>query len=375
MPIDLPASEALDWVYEHAYMAECNEAMARMYGFAEGSELVGVPLRDLLPRTPENEAYLCTFFASGYKLRDAQSEERGKDGRALYFSNSLVGIVEEGRLLRAWGTQVNITEMKRTEMALVEADRRKDEFLATLAHELRNPLAPLVSGMGLMVNDIPLDPPEDAQIKGMMHRQLHHMVRLVDDLMDISRINRGKITLHRERVEIRPVLHMALESTRPLMDAAAHTLETVFAEEPHLVYADTARLVQVFSNLLSNAVKFTPRGGRICFTAQRKGQELVLQVQDNGIGLHAEHLASIFDMFSQVDSTMQRQQGGLGIGLALVKSLVEKHGGRVAAHSDGPGKGTTVTVHLPLDAEHGEGGAALAPSVDTHHAQPLSSPQ
>jgi signal transduction histidine kinase len=348
MPTDLPVPAALDWVYQHTILAECNDAMARMYGFRFGSELVGVRLQDLLPRNAANEAYLTAFIQGGYQLSDTVTEEVDKDGDPRYFRNSLVGVVEAGFVIRAWGTQVDITEVKRTEFALVEADRRKDEFLAVLAHELRNPLAPLMSGVELLMTEGPPDAEEDAVVKDMMRRQLGHMVRLIDDLLDISRINRGKINLCMEHVELQPILRMALESTRPIIERAGHLVETSIPDQALHVHGDPARLVQVCTNLLTNAAKFTPAGGHIRFGMEQNDTELVLYVSDNGIGLEAEHLATIFDMFAQIASASQREHGGLGIGLALVQRLVEMHGGRVSAHSDGIGKGTTMRVQLPL---------------------------
>ncbi|HMC97904.1 MAG TPA: PAS domain-containing sensor histidine kinase, partial [Flavobacteriales bacterium] len=355
MPIGLPLSAALDWVYEHAYMAECNDAMAKMYGYIMGSELVGARLGDLLPRTPENEAYLGAFMAAGYKLNDGQSEERDKDGNTVYFSNNLVGIVENGALLRAWGTQVDITEQKRIESAMVDAARRKDEFLATLAHELRNPLSTLMFGIELINTDAPgMEPTKLAEVKGMMHRQLRHLVRLVDDLLDINRINLGKISLRRERFEFSTVFHKALESNRPLFETMGHALETDLPSQALPLEGDPERLVQVFANLLNNAAKFTPAGGRIRFSAEQSGGQLVVMVEDNGIGVAPEHLVSIFEMFSQVDTTRNRERSGLGIGLALVERLVTKHGGSITAFSAGLGRGTSIRVQLPLVAKDTE---------------------
>lgn len=349
MPITLSATDALDWVYQHAYMAECNDAMARMYGYTKGTELVGARLGDLAPRNPENEAYLNAFIAAGYLLLGGQSEERDKDGNTVFLSNNLVGIVEDGYFVRAWGTQVDITGQKRSQQALMDADRRKDEFLATLAHELRNPLTPLMNGMELIsTGEQHLGPGERAGLTAMMFRQLRHMTRLIDDLLDISRINRGKITLHQERIDLAEVFSMSVESVRSTMGSMGHSLVTDFPTGPLYLHGDHTRLVQVFGNLLSNAAKFTPPGGRIRFSAETHGDQLVVLVEDNGIGLAAEHLTTIFDMFSQVDTTLHREQNGLGIGLALVKRLVHKHGGTVSAFSDGPGRGTTIRVQLPL---------------------------
>jgi PAS domain S-box-containing protein len=237
--------------------------------------------------------------------------------------------------------------------SLRDADRRKDEFLATLAHELRNPLAPLRNGLQVMKlaggNAAAVE-----QARGMMERQLAQMVRLIDDLLDVSRITRGKLELRRERVELASVVQSAVEGSRPLIEASAHRLTVSLPPEPVSLEADPVRLAQVLANLLTNAAKYTDAGGHIRLTAERQGGELVVAVRDNGIGLAAEHLPRLFEMFSQVAPALERSQGGLGIGLALVKGLVEMHGGTVEAHSEGPGRGSEFVVRLP-EAVAGDG--------------------
>jgi PAS domain S-box-containing protein len=241
----------------------------------------------------------------------------------------------------------DVTAQTRANEALREADRRKDEFLAVLAHELRNPLAPLRNGLEVirLAGD---DPAAVAKARAMMDRQLGHMVRLIDDLLDVSRITRGKMTLRRGRVALADAVGAAVETARPLIDAAGHALTVALPPDPVVLDADLTRLAQVFANLLTNAAKYTPRGGRIALTAERRPGEVAVAVRDTGVGVPPEHLAGIFDMFSQVDRTLERSAGGLGIGLALVRGLVEMHGGSVAAASDGPGAGSTFTVRLPV---------------------------
>ena len=240
----------------------------------------------------------------------------------------------------------DVTERKRAEEALREADRRKDEFLALLAHELRNPLAPLRNGLEV-IRVAADDARAVAEARAMMERQLGHMVRLIDDLLDISRVNRNKMELRRSRVLLSDVVNSAIETARPLIDAAGHTLTVSLPTEPVALHADLTRLAQIFSNLLTNSAKYTERGGRIWLTATRRGESVFVSVRDDGIGIPADALPSIFDMFSQVDRTIDRSTGGLGIGLALVKGLVEMHGGTVAAASAGEGQGSTFTVRLP----------------------------
>lgn len=229
---------------------------------------------------------------------------------------------------------------------LREADRRKDEFLATLAHELRNPLAPLRNGLQVMKlvkgNSAGLE-----QSRAMMERQLSQMVRLVDDLMDVSRITRDRLELRLERIELARVVEQAVETSRPLVEAGGHQLAVELPGEPLFVDADLARLAQVISNLLNNAAKYTERGGRITLTARRDGGSAEVRVRDTGIGIPAAMLPRVFDMFTQVDRSLEKAQGGLGIGLTLVKRLTEMHGGSVEARSAGQGQGSEFVVRLP----------------------------
>ncbi len=353
-PIDtaLPASEQVELAFQHGMLAECNDAMARMYGFNHASDLIGARLGDLMPRTAENEAYLKAFINSGHILNGGESEERDKDGLPVFFSNNLVGIVENGKLLRAWGTQSDITDRKLTEEALRESDRRKDEFLATLAHELRNPLAPLVSGLELLTNDREmLEEGERRSIEGMMRRQLEHMVRLIEDLMDVDRINRGKIDLRFENVDITPVITGAVEACQPLMEQHGHQVKIRVTEGPLMVNGDPIRLAQIFQNVLNNAAKYTRPGGQIELEMAQKTNEVIISVKDNGIGLSQEDIPKIFEMFGQIGRPGFQVSSGLGIGLALVRRLVEKHGGSIAAQSDGRNKGSTFIISLPLVKE------------------------
>jgi PAS domain S-box-containing protein len=231
--------------------------------------------------------------------------------------------------------------------AVVATDRRKDEFIALLAHELRNPLAPLRNGLQVMrlaADDANMV----AQARAMMDRQLEHMVRLIDDLLDVSRINQNKMDLRRSRVSLADVFSSAVETARPAIETAGHELTVSLPRQALYLDADLTRLAQVFSNLLTNSAKYTERGGSIWLSAEQRGGDVVVSVRDTGIGIPLDALDTIFDMFSQVDRSIERSTGGLGIGLALVKGLVEMHGGRVTAASAGQGKGSTFTVTLPL---------------------------
>ncbi|HZY19222.1 MAG TPA: ATP-binding protein [Ramlibacter sp.] len=233
---------------------------------------------------------------------------------------------------------------------LREQDRRKDEFLAVLAHELRNPLAPIRTGIGLLQRTP--SPDTSARTLQMMERQLGHMVRLIDDLMDISRISTGKIQLQKHRFDLRSAVNAAVESCRPALEIARHELQLVLPDEELPVEGDATRLAQVVGNLLSNAIKYTPAGGRIEVQLCRRDGQAELRVQDNGAGMEAAILPSVFEMFVQEDRSRANAQGGLGIGLALVRQLLEMHGGRIAATSPGLGHGSTFTLTLPLAAGH-----------------------
>ncbi|MEX2303200.1 MAG: ATP-binding protein, partial [Bryobacterales bacterium] len=244
---------------------------------------------------------------------------------------------------------------------LKEADRRKDEFLATLAHELRNPLAPIRYAVQMLrLNG--RDEPELCLSRDVIERQVAHMTRLIDDLLDISRITRDKLELRKERVELAEVVSEAVESSRPLIEQCGHQLTVTLPPEPIYLYADLVRLSQVLTNLLTNAAKYTDGGGHIWLTAERQGGEVVVRVKDTGVGIPAEKLPGLFEMFFQVDGALERSQGGLGIGLSLVRRLVELHGGSVKAHCAGRGKGCEFTVLVPALAEEPKPQPTLEPA-------------
>ncbi len=265
--------------------------------------------------------------------------------------------------------QQETEERRSAEAALRLADQRKDEFLAMLAHELRNPLAPMVNALGLLSS-----PKADASITqrahGIIERQLKHMVRLVDDLLDVSRITRGKLVVRRQPVELASILQSAVDTVRPLLDARDHRLAVSLPQQPIYLQADPVRLSQVFSNLLNNAAKYTETGGQVAVTATVVGSTARVVVADNGIGISAASLPSIFQMFSQGDHSAERTQAGLGVGLALARQLVEMHGGTIEADSAGLGRGSTFTVHLPvmaaLTSQRHEDARAAPPAPASH---------
>ncbi|HEV8630876.1 MAG TPA: HAMP domain-containing sensor histidine kinase, partial [Thermoanaerobaculia bacterium] len=273
---------------------------------------------------------------------------------------------EHGGVVSWFGSTTDIHQQKEMEQALRHADRRKDEFLATLSHELRNPLAPMGYALDLL-HEAGNDAPTIERARTMMERQLIHLVRLVDDLLDISRVTAGKLQLERGAVALSTIVDSAVESSQPQIEAGGQHLEVELPLEPLVVDGDTTRLSQVLTNLLNNAARYTPRGGSIRLAAERRGDEVALWVRDTGIGLAPGQAERIFDLFVQGREAAQSQRG-LGVGLALARALVELHGGRIAASSDGPGLGAEILVHLPLLAT----GSVIEAAARA--AAPLASP-
>lgn len=334
------------WDLDRSLIVDANDEFLRMTGYDRADLAAGrLNFRNMTPPewTARNEIGIEGLRTSGVGGA-YEKEYYRKDGSRV--AVIIVGVRFEDSPCEGMSFVLDITERKRAEDALRDADRKKDEFIALLAHELRNPLAPLRNGLQIMrlansdLNAI-------SQARAMMERQLSHMVRLVDDLLDISRISQNKMELRRDRVLLADIVHSAVETSRPAIEAAGHTLAIELPAEPIPIDADLTRLAQVFSNLMTNSAKYTERGGRIWIAADRMGPEVMVSVRDNGIGIPEESLPTIFDMFSQVDRSIERSTGGLGIGLALVKALVEMHGGSVAVASKGQGMGSTFTVKLP----------------------------
>jgi PAS domain S-box-containing protein len=279
------------------------------------------------------------------------------DGVLHHSLVSKFAIGDKGSVARGIaGVAIDITERVRAEERLrvateqlIEADRRKDEFIAMLAHELRNPLAPIRNAVHVLRHDaaITLKGSRDLALLSIADRQVQHLIRLVDDLLEVSRITRGKIELKKQPIELTDVLRHAIETAQPIIEHGGHDLHVALPAEPLMLDADPVRLAQVFTNLLNNAAKYTERGGTIWLSAERRGNTAVITLRDSGVGIPAEMLPHVFDLFTQVDKTLGRAQGGLGIGLALVKRLIELHGGTVEAQSEGPGRGSAFVVQLP----------------------------
>ncbi len=281
------------------------------------------------------------------RVLHAQAEvTRDAGGRPMRFLGIVLDITERVRLEE---------DLRRKVQELAEADRQKDEFLAMLAHELRNPLAPIRNSVQVL-QLVGAQEPNVKWAGEVIGRQVKHLSRLVDDLLDISRITRGKVTLAREPIEVAAIVSMAIEAIRPLIDERRHELEVSLPSEPLRVKGDLTRLTQVLSNLLNNAAKFMEPGGKVWLRAGRKGDEAVIEVKDAGVGIAGDVLPYVFDLFKQGDRSLDRSQGGLGIGLTLARRLVEMHGGTIVAASEGVGKGSRFEVRLPLLPDKPRGG-------------------
>ncbi len=278
------------------------------------------------------------FFASGItsSLRDEQ-------GALLGFVKIMRDRTDRKRLDE---------ELRNRAEALARADEDKDEFLAVLAHELRNPLAPVFYALRLL-DEKPLDDPDRWYIRRIVDRQMRRLSRLIDDLLDVSRIRTGKVELRKDRVDLGAVIDHAVEVARPLAEDRKHELTVALPPEPVWLEADPVRLEQIVTNLLSNAVKFTEDGGRIRLGVEREGQEILIRVKDTGVGIASDLLPRVFDLFTQGDRSLDRSRDGLGIGLTLSRRLAEMHGGTIEAHSEGVGKGSELIVRLPVFLHHG----------------------
>jgi signal transduction histidine kinase len=273
-------------------------------------------------------------------------------GVALLVSAAMEAMHSSHRRAEVQRKQLEEQYRKREEAeeALRQADRRKDEFLATLAHELRNPLAPICNSVQLLRLIGPAEPDVE-EVRDVIERQVSYMTRIIEDLLDMSRIAQNKLQLRTERIALAEVVQRAVETSRPLVEAAGHQLTVNLPPEAIYLDADPTRLAQVFVNLLNNAAKYTEQGGRISLTAERNGGDAFVRIKDNGVGIAADVLPHLFEMYMQIDQSLKRSQGGLGLGLPLVQRLVHRHGGSVEAFSDGPGKGSEFVVRLPAALE------------------------
>jgi PAS domain S-box-containing protein len=350
---------------------QTNAAMERILG-SSWDAISGQTIHNLLsvPSSPEDSPFLRMLETGRREAAELTSDDRWLRVTVDPIRDAS-GIVKGGLCIASDITDRRRLEeeLRRRAEELAVADRRKDEFLAMLAHELRNPLAPIANALEAMSLDRS-DSAATEESLAIAVRQVVHMARLLDDLLDVSRFTRGNIQLRKVPVDLTSVLQQAIETSRPFIEAGDHQLMTSFPNSPVWLEGDPTRLAQVVANLLNNAAKYTDRGGLIALTAAREGDEAVVRVRDNGIGLSAEMLPRVFDLFSQEDRSLDRSQGGLGIGLTLVRSLVHLHGGSIHAESTGPNLGSEFTIRLPVSSSIPESDPrqkAASPTATSSH--------
>ena len=323
------------WCFTYA-----NPTAERILGHPQG-ELLGQNVWELFPEMAGShlERDFRRVLAEKISLEVEGSNPRTQH----YFSNRVYPGLDGGLVIYFHDT----TQRRRAQEVQREADRRKDEFLATLAHELRNPLAPIRNAATLLLRRSPMDP----QLKWgaeIINRQVRHMSRLLEDLLDVSRISRNRLELRREWIDLSSAIASAVETSRPLIDEQRQALTVNLPAGPVYIDADPVRLAQVFSNLLNNAAKYTESGGHLWLAAEVSGTSVTISVKDDGIGMEQEMLPHLFEIFWQASPALQRSQGGLGVGLSLARGIVELHGGKIEARSDGLGRGSEFIVHLPV---------------------------
>ncbi|WZP00990.1 PAS domain S-box protein [Isosphaeraceae bacterium EP7] len=338
---DIIASKTLDGV-----ITSWNKGAERVLGYSAG-EVIGKHISAIMPpELVEDMPKILERIRRGERIDHYHTKRMRKDGVVIDVSLTVSPIRDaQGRVIGASKIGRDITQEKLIEAERQEAERRKDEFLAMLAHELRNPLSSISTAAHLLGQ---LETEEDlVWAKDVVIRHVKHLARLIDDLLDVSRISRGKISLRKECVTLSPIVSSAVESVRPLLEERKHELNLSLINVGLRLDADPLRLEQILINLLTNAAKYTDAGGKISLSARHDGPEIVITVEDTGIGIAPDLMPRIFELFSQGDRTIARSEGGLGIGLTLVQKLAEMHGGSVVALSDGPGKGSVFTVRLP----------------------------
>lgn len=339
---DAIVSKTLDGI-----VTSWNPAASRLFGYAP-HEIVGSSITTIVPpELHEEEEQVLTRLRAGERLEHFETVRVAKDGRRIEVSLTVSPIRDEaGEIVGASKIARDITERKRVERALREADHRKDEFLAVLAHELRNPLAPIRNAAEILCRIGPIRP-ELQSTCDILDRQLRHMTRLLDNVLDVSRIGAGRVELDSELIDVGLLLQTTVASFRLAFEAAQQHSTVTLPEHPVYVYGDRTRLTQVFSNLLQNANKYTPSGGKIAVEVRRENGSAVVSVRDTGIGIPPAMLEQVFELFAQVDRSSHRTGGGVGIGLTLARRLTELHGGRIEARSAGDGRGSEFIVRLP----------------------------
>lgn len=354
---------------EHTYVAECNDVMAQMYGLQRAEQLIGKRLHEILSYNNDNASYMTEFLTRGYHLKNAASKRTDKNGQTRYFLTDLIGICENGALQRVWGMRRDVTAQKEIEMQRASllarehearvaaelareeaqsASRAKDEFLATLSHELRTPLNSIL-GWSQLLGENKLDAEATNYALDAIARNARLQAQLVEDLLDVSRITMGRMHIEREPVIFAEVVRAAIQTVHP--NARERQIEIEYSnecDESTLIVGDAPRLQQVLWNLISNAIKFTSRNGRICVSQSCDENWIKLEISDNGKGIEPQFLPHVFEAFRQADSSSTRSHGGVGLGLSIVKTIVELHDGTIEVQSDGEGCGATFIVKLPL---------------------------
>ncbi len=357
---DAIVSKSLDGIVQ-----SWNAGAERLFGWS-AEDIIGQSITKVIP--PERlheESDILARLARGERLTEIETERMHRDGHLIPVSLTISPVFDaSGRIIGASKIARDISERRRIETERREELRRKDEFLATLAHELRNPLAPILNA----AQSIPADALGDPRLltaRNMIERQARHMTRLVDDLLDLSRISHGQIVLRRAPTDLLQAIDAALEACQPLLQRGEVQLQRETSEEALQVDGDPTRLAQIVSNLVGNAAKFTPRGGTVRIALRRDADLACIVVEDNGVGIAADMLDRIFEMFTQAGSSPQQASSGLGIGLALARKLAELHGGELTAHSDGIGKGSRFELRLPLSAHPAMPVASIAAAATT----------
>jgi PAS domain S-box-containing protein len=361
--LGVPIDEQIDAFYEYAYLAECNDAMARMYGYSEARELIGARLGDFLVRSdPQNLAYLRAFIEADYRLVDAESHEIDRYGNARYFLNNLVGNIEGGLLVRAWGSQRDITELKHAGEALEkayaaeqaarreaeEALRAREQFLSVASHELKTPLTSLMGNLQLMERRTQRESSiaaREARTLGIALAQAQRLNKLITSLLDISRIEQGQLTIQPVDLDICGLTRQVVEEMRPTLEQ--RLLILTCPDEPLVIQGDSLRLEQVLQNLIQNAAKYSPDDAAITIEVRRHDAQVAVAVFDRGIGIPAAALPHLFQRFFRATNVEEQQISGLGIGLYVIKEIVSLHGGRIEVDST-EGQGSTFTVTFSL---------------------------
>jgi PAS domain S-box-containing protein len=357
--VDMDVEEQVEWFYKHGYFAECNDAMAKMYGYEKADEIIGKNLEFVMPKLVTAKMFLIAFISEGYILHDIESTEKNAKGELIYFSNSMVGMVEDGFLLRGWGVQRDITmakrymmekekileEMQKAKDAAEIANKEKDKFLANLSHELRTPLVAVLGYSNIYNENNSVQ--EFVKAMSIINKNAKSQLDMIEDLLDVSKVMASKIILDKENFNINRVVKDCIESIKPRADEKK--IELTSKSDDFEVHADPKRIAQIINNLLSNAVRFTETG-KVEIDVWKDPSNFYIKVMDTGIGMSSENMQAIWKPFVQMEDFRVKKHAGVGLGLSIVKNLVELHYGTVKVHSE-IGKGSAFTVTIPTNAE------------------------